>query len=82
MDLQMPGVDGIEATTAIRALPSLARAVPIIGLTATDIPETYQRCMAAGFSDVRQKPLDYPNLIAILSRYAPAALANIASSPM
>jgi CheY-like chemotaxis protein len=61
MDLQMPGMDGVEATLAIRgtASPVLPanRDVPIVAVTALHLAQERDRCLAAGFSRVCTKPL-------------------------
>ena len=56
MDLQMPEMDGFEATRAIRADGRFAR-LPIIGLTAHAMAEERQRCLDAGMNDYVAKPI-------------------------
>ncbi len=59
MDVNMPVMNGYEATAAIRALPDRARAsVPIIALTAGASPESAREALAAGMSGFVSKPID------------------------
>jgi signal transduction histidine kinase len=62
MDVQMPGMDGIEATAAIRQHPE-ARNTPIIALTAHSMVGDKERCLAAGMAGYLSKPLDLRELI-------------------
>ncbi|HEV2673484.1 MAG TPA: response regulator [Aliidongia sp.] len=69
MDVQMPGMDGLEATRRIRALSEAARAVPIVALTANAMEGDRQRCLAAGMVDHVAKPFDPRGLIRIVDRW-------------
>jgi signal transduction histidine kinase/DNA-binding response OmpR family regulator len=68
MDLQMPVMDGIKATTLIRASmrPTVAR-VPIIALTAHAMPRDERRCLDAGMDGYLSKPIDAKRLDELLS---------------
>ena len=68
MDLQMPGMDGIEATQAIRALDDARSAVPIIAMTANAFEEDRRACLAAGMDDYVAKPIDIEHLARAIAR--------------
>ena len=68
MDLQMPGMDGIEATHAIRALEGPRSSLPIIAMTANAFEDTRQACLAAGMDDYVAKPIDVAQLAAAIGR--------------
>ncbi len=70
MDIQMPELDGLAATRAIRELGS---AIPIIALTADAMPDDRARCLAAGMNDYLQKPVRPDALESALDRAAAAA---------
>jgi two-component system, sensor histidine kinase and response regulator len=63
MDVQMPGVDGLEATRRIRALPIEQAAVPVIAITANAMQGDDQRCFDAGMDDYISKPIDRARLL-------------------
>ena len=67
MDLQMPEVDGIEATRRIRAIEGPRGRVPIVALTASVMAAQRAECFAAGMNDVLGKPLDFDQLRAKLA---------------
>ena len=71
MDVQMPVMDGMEATRRIRRLPPPAGAVPILALSANVFPEDRDRYLAAGMNDALTKPIDWPQLFAALAKYGP-----------
>jgi CheY-like chemotaxis protein len=63
MDVQMPGVDGLEATRRIRALTTAQAAVPVIAITANAMQGDDQRCFDAGMDDYITKPIDRARLL-------------------
>jgi signal transduction histidine kinase/ActR/RegA family two-component response regulator len=67
MDIQMPGLSGVEATREIRQLPGY-RDLPIIAMTAHAFAEDKERCLKAGMSDFLTKPFNPDQLFAILRR--------------
>ena len=67
MDVQMPEMDGYEATAAIRAVPRWAN-LPIIALTAHAMTGDRERCLAAGMNDYVSKPIRMSELTAAIER--------------
>ena len=67
MDMQMPKLNGVEATQEIRQLPGY-RDIPIIAMTANAFAEDKAKCLAAGMSDFLVKPFNSDQLFAILLR--------------
>ncbi len=71
MDLQMPVLDGIEATRRLRANPAFER-LPVFAMTAHALAEERERCLAAGMQGHMAKPLDIAVLMATLAPLVPA----------
>jgi signal transduction histidine kinase/DNA-binding response OmpR family regulator len=72
MDLQMPDVDGYEATRRIRAMdvPG-AKEIPIVAMTANVFREDIEKCLEAGMNDHVGKPLDFEEVLDKLRKYLP-----------
>ncbi|MDD2743367.1 MAG: ATP-binding protein [Rhodocyclaceae bacterium] len=68
MDVQMPVMDGLLATQAIRALPGW-REIPILAMTANAFEDDKQACLAAGMSDFVAKPVDPDLLFVVMLRW-------------
>lgn len=62
MDMNLPVVDGWEATRQLKANPETA-AIPVIGLTAHAMEGDRQKCLAAGCDDYDTKPVELPRLL-------------------
>ena len=70
MDLQMPLMDGYEATRAIRALGTVKAAeIPIIAMTANVFKEDIEKCIANGMNDHVGKPINIDEIINLLRQY-------------
>jgi CheY-like chemotaxis protein len=72
MDLQMPIMDGLEATRQIR-LDSAFASLPIVALTAGGFDSEWAQWRAQGMSDWLGKPFDYQKMLTVLSRNLPAS---------
>jgi CheY-like chemotaxis protein/two-component sensor histidine kinase len=68
MDMEMPGMGGLEATRAIRKLPGYEK-VPILAMTANAFEEDRQRCLDAGMNDHVAKPADPDKLFSALLKW-------------
>jgi PAS domain S-box-containing protein len=69
MDVQMPDMDGFEATAAIRRLDSALREIPIIAMTANAMAGDRERCISSGMDDYISKPVSLPLLRSALERW-------------
>ena len=72
MDIQLPGMDGLEATRQLKR-DAVTRAIPVFALTALAMKGDEERIRAAGCDGYIAKPLAYRDLFAILSAQLPAA---------
>ena len=84
MDVQMPEMDGLEATRAIRdaSTPVLNHAVPIIAMTAHVMKEDRERCFEAGMDDYVPKPLNRKKLAEAIDRWLPKTARTEAVEPV
>jgi PAS domain S-box-containing protein len=80
MDMQMPVMDGIAATRAIRQLAGCARDIPIVALTANAMTDEILRCHDAGMNDHLAKPIDRVLLRRALKRWGGTRAANTSAS--
>ena len=69
MDMEMPELDGIGATLAIRQMPGSMQQVPIIAVTANALESEARRCRDAGMNDHLTKPIDRAALLAVIDRW-------------
>jgi len=68
MDIQMPGMDGLEAIRRIRAESAIAK-TPIIALTALVMPGDREQCLTAGADDYLSKPVRLKYLVEVMQRF-------------
>jgi two-component system cell cycle response regulator DivK len=80
MDIQLPAMDGLEATRLLRRDPATA-AIPVIALTALAMKEDQERSIAAGCNGYISKPLRYLQLYALIDSLLPAAAKAAGSAP-
>ena len=69
MDLQMPIMNGYEATQSIRKLGDIYRQLPIVALTADVVSDVREKVLAAGMNDYLSKPFDPDELSAVIARH-------------
>jgi len=68
MDVQMPEIDGLEATRKIRTMPGYSN-VPIIGITAGNVLGEKEKCLASGMSDFSPKPIRQSDLKEVIFKF-------------
>jgi HPt (histidine-containing phosphotransfer) domain-containing protein len=78
MDMQMPVMDGLEATRTMRATPGL-ETVPILAMTANAFSEDRQRCLEAGMNDHLAKPVDPDALYDAMKKWLPQRPRTLAA---
>jgi signal transduction histidine kinase/ActR/RegA family two-component response regulator len=76
MDMQMPVMDGLEATRRIRQLPNGA-AVPIIAMTANAFVEDRERCLETGMDDFITKPVDADVMFSVMLKWFSAKNSRV-----
>jgi CheY-like chemotaxis protein len=77
MDMQMPVLDGLEATRRIRALGGYGATLPIIALTGNVLPEQIARCREAGMDDHVSKPFTAQSLMEVVLLWSDPARASV-----
>jgi PAS domain S-box-containing protein len=77
MDMQMPRMDGLEATRVIRALTGDAGQVAIVAMTANAFSSDRDACLAAGMNDFVSKPVNRDKLFNILEQWGTAGRARL-----
>lgn len=65
MDIQLPGINGIEALGQLRANPA-TRAIPVIAVTASAMTHDREKIMAAGFDAYQRKPIDIKEFLVVM----------------
>jgi CheY-like chemotaxis protein len=75
MDVQMPDVDGIEATKQIRLLTGYSD-IPIIGITAGNVRGEKEKCLESGMSDFLPKPIRQHDLFTVLQKFVKIGISE------
>ena len=68
MDIQLPGIDGIEALRRIRAQPALD-AVPVVAVSASVMPDDQRHIVSSGFDAFVPKPISLKPFVAVVERF-------------
>ncbi len=82
MDVHMPEMDGVEATTLIRRLPAPVCDIPIIAVTANAMPGDRERYLASGMDDYVAKPVQVAELQAAIARVTGSAPRHMSQAPL
>ncbi|RLJ80913.1 response regulator, partial [Pedobacter alluvionis] len=80
MDVQMPVMDGIEATKQIRLLPEYST-IPIIGVTAGNVLGEKEKCLDSGMNDFLPKPLRQNDLLEMLKKHIGTGVQTLSENP-
>jgi two-component system, cell cycle response regulator DivK len=75
MDIQLPGISGVEAFRQLRADPT-TRAIPVIAVTASVMAQEWQKVMAAGFDGFQGKPISVRELLETVRQILSAAVRS------
>jgi hypothetical protein len=70
MDMQMPVMDGMQATAIIRSWSSAKALIPIIAMTANAMEEDYKACLNVGMNDFLTKPINRTRLAEMVAKWA------------
>jgi CheY-like chemotaxis protein len=70
MDMQMPDLDGLQATRHLRSEHALAH-IPVIAMTALAMPGDRELCLSAGANDYLSKPINFQQLIDVIEANLP-----------
>ena len=81
MDLQMPGLDGVQATQALRRVHGAAQ-LPIIAMSASVMAEDRERCLDAGMNDFVAKPFEPEELCTVLLRWTRERRTDVGRSAL
>ena len=68
LDIMLPRVDGFEVCRRIKSDPK-TQEIPVVALTAFDVPDIVSKCAAAGTDDVILKPFDVDNLLKVVKKH-------------
>ncbi|QJD79675.1 PAS domain S-box protein [Spirosoma rhododendri] len=82
MDIQMPIMDGYEATSVIRSTPGPNQFTPIVALSASAMNDHRERATRAGMDGFLAKPFEPAQLLAVLQRYAPGGTPNLSATTL
>jgi len=81
MDIQMPDMDGYEATRRIRQLPGPASRIPVVAITAHALAGEREKCIAAGMNDYLAKPVSLEQIGAVIRLWASKGSEETSSGP-